>query len=209
MSKRVLEVQVLQTLTSTTSSSVVDLGCSNYGTTTNAYPADTASIENVIDVNTPGAKSWAAADVNTTDDTITITTHGFATGLKGQVTTAGTLPAPLAVLTDYFVIVVDVNTIKLATSLNNALAGTAINLTTQGVGNSTFSPTALAGGSIKYEISNDNVNYSDYAAATAITVDTTSWFLLTLPSMRYVKWTVALTAGQIGVTTNILINGEG
>ena len=209
MSKRVLEVQVLQTLTSTTSSSVVDLGCSNYGTTTNCFPADTCSIENIIDVNTPGAKTWNASAVNTTDDTITITAHGFSTGLKGQVTTAGTLPAPLALLTNYFVIVVDANTIKLATTLNNAIAGTAIDLTTQGVGNSTFTPTALAGGSIKYEISNDNVNFSDYAAATNVTADTTSWFLLTLPSMRYVRWTIALTAGQMGVTTNILINGEG
>lgn len=69
---------------------------------------------------------------------------------------------------------------------------------------------ALSGASITYEISNDNVNWSPYAAATNITEDTTSWFFGTLPpSFRYLRWTLAVSGGSMTVTTNILINGEG
>lgn len=69
---------------------------------------------------------------------------------------------------------------------------------------------ALSAASITYEISNDNVNWSPYAAATNITEDTTSWFFGTLPpSFRYLRWTLAIGGGSMTVTSNILINGEG
>lgn len=74
--------------------------------------------------------------VDNTTDQITITAHGLVTG-DGPVaifTVAGTYPSPLAAVTDYWVIRVDANTIKLATSSANALLGTAINLTTNGSG---------------------------------------------------------------------------
>jgi len=79
---------------------------------------------------------FAPAAVNTGADTITVA-RDFTTGEKVRFTTVTTLPAPLALLTDYYVIRVNATTIKIATSLVNAYAGTAIDLTTQGVGNHT------------------------------------------------------------------------
>lgn len=59
----------------------------------------------------------------------------FKTGWKCQVrkrTAAAVLPAPLAENTDYYAIRVGDTQVKLATSMSNAEAGTAINLTTAG-----------------------------------------------------------------------------
>jgi len=49
-------------------------------------------------------------------------------------TTTGTLPTGLALATTYYVIKVSETSIKLATSANNANAGTAIDITGQGAG---------------------------------------------------------------------------
>jgi hypothetical protein len=85
------------------------------------------------------AFTFAAADVNTTNDTITHTTHGLLTGqVLNFASSEVTLPSPLAVSTAYYVIVVDANTIKLATSYANAIAGTQIDITTTGTGSHTL-----------------------------------------------------------------------
>ncbi len=81
------------------------------------------------------------SEVDTAADTITLTNHGFETGDVVQLSTTGTLPAPLATLTDYYVINIDANTIQLATSAVNAGTGTQINLTTEGTGEHTITNT--------------------------------------------------------------------
>lgn len=58
---------------------------------------------------------------------VTITGHGLTTGKKIYFTTTGALPTGLTASTTYYVIFVDANTFRLATSAANALAGTAIN----------------------------------------------------------------------------------
>ena len=76
--------------------------------------------------------------VDTSAETITISSHKFQVGDTVQVSTTDTIPAGLAINTTYYVIDASVNTIKLATTLANALAGTAINITSQGAGNHTI-----------------------------------------------------------------------
>lgn len=68
-------------------------------------------------------------DVNTGTETITETAHNLATGIACRLTTTGTLPAGLALLTTYWIIRVDANTIKLAATKTLAVAGTAVNIT--------------------------------------------------------------------------------
>lgn len=83
------------------------------------------------------AKAFSAP--NTTTEAVTATAHGKATGF-GPVRLAqsgGALPAGLDGSTDYFLIVVDANTVKFATSAALAAAGTAVNITDAGTG--TFS----------------------------------------------------------------------
>ena len=77
------------------------------------YGAITASLGTVtITSATPGV--------------VTLTAHGLSTGSCIELTTTGTLPTNLAVNTNYYVIYVDANSFRLATSAANAIAGTAI-----------------------------------------------------------------------------------
>lgn len=80
--------------------------------------------------------NFTSANVNTTNDTITLAFFGtdMPTGLAVKFSTTGTLPSPLGVGTVYYVINTGTDDIKLATSEANAIAGTAINLTSTGSG---------------------------------------------------------------------------
>jgi len=78
---------------------------------------------------------FTAASVDLASDQIYLPSHGFHTGSGPvQLTTTGVLPTGLAAVTNYFVIRVDGHRVKLATSLVNANAGTAVNLTALGSG---------------------------------------------------------------------------
>ena len=78
-------------------------------------------------------KTIATSAVNTTDDTITITAHGYTTGVAVNYNRqGGTAITGLTSGTDYYVIKVDANTIKLAASADDATAGTAIDISGQG-----------------------------------------------------------------------------
>ncbi len=77
------------------------------------YAAITASLGTVtITSATPGV--------------VTLSAHGLSTGSCVELTTTGTLPTNLAVNTNYYVIYVDANSFRLATSVANAIEGTAI-----------------------------------------------------------------------------------
>lgn len=83
--------------------------------------------------------------VNTGTDELTLTGHAYETG-DGPVrlTTSGTLPGGLALATDYWVIVVDADTIQLAASFLDAIdvSPTAIDITSAGTGTHTISDTS-------------------------------------------------------------------
>lgn len=77
----------------------------------------------------------------TADDTTDICTHSNINLLpytRVQLTTTTTLPAGLALATDYYVIKLTDTTIKFATSYANAVAGTPIDITDAGTGTHTI-----------------------------------------------------------------------
>jgi hypothetical protein len=79
-------------------------------------------------------RSFTAADVNVTDNTITIPNHGYPSNAGGRLFafSGSTLPSPFVTFpTPYFVEVVDTNTIKLSITSG---PGAAVNITTQGSG---------------------------------------------------------------------------
>lgn len=101
---------------------------SKEGVTLQAYASTPTTI--VID---------PATDVNTGTDTFTENAHGLATGSQLRYTDDGAVAiGGLTQDTTYFVINVGANTFKLATSWVNAQAGTAIDITSTGTGNQTF-----------------------------------------------------------------------
>lgn len=125
-------------------------------------------------VNTGSAAVLASAtDVTNGNPGIlfTKTNHGLFTGLVGQFTTSNALPTGISLATNYYVIKVTDNTFKVATSLANALNNTAVAYTNTGTGNQTFTPTAIAGASLKLQGSFDGVNWVDVSnTSTNITV---------------------------------------
>lgn len=74
-----------------------------------------------------------------TTDIITSAAHGRVTGERVRLTTTTTLPAGLSLATTYYVIRIDADTFKLASSAANALAGTAVDITDTGTGVHTVS----------------------------------------------------------------------
>lgn len=83
----------------------------------------------------------AAADVSAAADTLTIASHGLRDDQLVRLTPATTasaaLPAPLRSDTDYYVIVVDLDTIQLAESPAGMGTATAVDLTDTGTGTHT------------------------------------------------------------------------
>lgn len=101
-------------------------------------PVDLTSIgSGTIDVDGAAlTEDFTTGGIDTDEDTLTLTGHGAVTGygpvrftLQGD---ASVLPGGLAASTDYWLIVVDANTVQVASSFANALAGTAIDITSTG-----------------------------------------------------------------------------
>jgi hypothetical protein len=96
-----------------------------YGTIWHTYTTDT----------------FTSGDVLTVTNEITLTAHGYVTGLKVQFQTAGVLPDNIEVNTVYYIIVRDANTVAIAATLADALADTSIGFDgNAGSGNSTVVP---------------------------------------------------------------------
>lgn len=92
--------------------------------------------------NTLGFGDTFTADASTDIITMTSTANipsNILVGTRVRLTTTTTLPAGLALATDYYIIKVTDSTFKLATSYANAIAGTAINITDAGTGTHTMS----------------------------------------------------------------------
>lgn len=93
------------------------------------------------------AFTFATTDVSIADNAITELTHAFVTG-DGPVrfTTTTTIPAGIVAGTDYWIVRVDADTFKIATSYDNAVLGTVVDITSQGVGTHTCTPQAMSPG---------------------------------------------------------------
>lgn len=164
---------------------------------------------------TPGftiVNSPAGADVEVSidpDNYVTIPSHGLTTGLKGQLTTTGTLPAGLSLATDYFIIALTANTVQFATSLANAQAGTAVTITDTGADASvnTFTSTAIAGATVQMQESNDGSNWSNIGSSTNITADANIWLQVDNPGGLYARLAFTITAGRFSTVNTFVVKG--
>jgi len=151
---------------------------------------------------TPALKAFNPSDLTVLGTVIAEVAHGFTTGLKVQVTTAGTLPVGIVALTDYFVIRLTADTYSLASSYANAVAGTPITVTTQGVGVQTVTPVALAA-TVKIEKSIDRVTFFDVAAATVVTATGSVISKEVDIGYKWVRSTVVVTSGRLGLDVRL------
>lgn len=129
-------------------------------------------------------------------DTIRITGHGLTTGDQVTFSTSAALPSPFNVFPDsiYYVIAIDANTIKLASTNRNALTGIALDITTEATDSFTIRVTTDA--EIYYQVSRNLVdnpvykqrydevinyftsrNYTIYASTNPTTNTTFQWVI--------------------------------
>lgn len=86
----------------------------------------------------PDTQTFTADDTPANNWLILTTTANYQTGVPFQVSTTGALPVPLVAGTTYYAIRLDATHIRVATTYANAIAGTAIVLTTNGAPTNTI-----------------------------------------------------------------------
>jgi hypothetical protein len=131
-----------------------------------------------VTVAAPTARTITQANIDETTNVFTVTGHNMRTGTKLTYTSNGTnivhSGGTLADATAVFVIRIDENTFKIASSLSNAQSGTALDITNDGNDNNSFvgdtaTATATISGGKVTGITITGVG-SDYQSAPTITV---------------------------------------
>ena len=133
----------------------------------------------------------------------TLTSHGMATGDGVYLTTTGALPTGLTANTRYWVIKVDANTFNLATSLANALTGTAINTSGSQSGTHTckLAPYGIGDGSTTF-------NTPDYKSRILVGKDQSDTDFAGLGQTGGAQ-TVTLTTNELPAHTHTYLKGSG
>jgi len=168
--------------------------------------------------NTLGQSDTFTADASTDICTYTSSANvpsNILTGTRVRLTTTTTLPAGLALATDYYVIRISDTTFKLATSYANAIAGTAINITDAGTGTHTISwllPRYTNGAGVQAIFFNSNatalgaatpnlsLGYTNSAQATSRATPTVLPIGKTAASNSHILYTGATGTGKYNYT---------
>ena len=158
-----------------------------------------------ITVAAPTARTITQANINETSNVFTVTGHNMRTGTKLTYTSNGTnivhSGGTLADATAVFVIRVDEDTFKIASSLSNALAGTALDITNDGNDSNSFvgdtaTATATVSGGVVTGITVTAVG-SDYQSAPAVTVEVPK---MTIPTSAVNAGTNVITFAGHGLS---------
>lgn len=157
---------------------------------------DTASIQLNYTNNTPAAETFTHSDVTVAASTITLTGTSFITGLKVALTGTN-LPTGLSA-TNYYVILIDANTIQLATSAANAFAGVFVTITGAGTSTDATLTAAVLHQVIALYESNDATNLTAISGKTVTITDTgtTIWDIAS-PAYRYLTIQAVYTGGEL------------
>ena len=138
-----------------------------------AVVGDSTNTFRLLDDITSFTVTFDATDsdvVSISGDTLTFNNHRFVTGQKVTYNDGG--GTAIGGLSDgsYFIIKVDQNTIKLASSASNATAGTAINLTSGAAGGSHTLNVAQDGVNTKFKATHSNGTKAKISRAAQITL---------------------------------------
>jgi hypothetical protein len=167
------------------------------------YPMTTSDATK-LSVSHANMTGGVSAGYNAADDRIIIPAHGFPLGLAVAYSTgsaSGTIGG-LTAGTVYYVIPVDVNTIRLSTTSARAIAGLYINLTGQNASTTaytyTLTPSAISGTpGFYWQVSNDGVDYSSFISGSSETISgytapyATAFYDFSNVNYRYLRLNVA------------------
>lgn len=103
--------------------------------------------------------------VTNADNEFASTAHGLITGDMILVTQDNTLPTGLTTATNYWVIKVDADTFKLASSYANAIAGTAVAISDDGTGANSYDLVSEIDGLDKHQVTMTTTAVGTYSIA--------------------------------------------
>lgn len=142
----------------------------------------------------------------------TIVAADLVQGAKVQLSTDGTLPAPLLAATDYFVITngLPAGLIRLANTAEDAEAGLYIELNDAGSdgAENEITPETASGCTVVLQKSNDGVNYEDLDTPVAISASGSVNLAIEQANFKYLKFVKALSAGTVAMKANLLVIGD-
>lgn len=129
---------------------------------------------------------------NAGDDQLTVTNDFVYTGVKVRFSTTNTLPDPLTVDTDYYLIYIDSTHVKVALNLNDAIDGNAIDLIDVGAGVHTWLQHSFS--KVMYQqkfIESQIIGTSD---------GVTEFQIFDLPDKNVLPSTISITIGALTYT---------
>ncbi len=135
--KYLLSGHVVTAAATVVPATVVLLDVIGYYRVTTVTTATAQATTNTITTRNATFTADTGTDIMTYTSTTSIPSN-LLTGTRVQVSTTTTLPSPLVAATNYYLIKISDTTFKLATSYANAIAGTAIDITTTGSGTQTL-----------------------------------------------------------------------
>lgn len=125
----------------------------NYFSTLASVPGDALDVKlsnlvsklNTDDTSTI-SETFANTDVNTGTDVISLTAHGFVNGDIVYITNPDTIPGGLTINTKYYIVNANTNDFQLSTTSG----GSAIDITSQGIGTNTITNEYYSSGSTDF-----------------------------------------------------------
>lgn len=164
----------------------------------------TATVSNT----TPGSIAGIVADETTNE--LIYAAHGFLDALKVELTGAD-LPDGLLESTPYYVIKVDDDTFKLATSRANALDGIAIDFVDAGSGEITAEPSATLDADIKFQKNDaprgETAQWVDIGSATAVDAGGNFGFSGADAGYRQIRAAIVVSSSEATVSMGFSAKG--
>lgn len=155
------------------------------------------------------ANSLGTATVTiATPGVVTRAGHGLATGQVVYLTTTGALPTGLTASEPYFVIYVDANTFRLATTLANAQAGTAINTSGTQSGVHTLYTASYSDATAGLSVSATGIPPTVGEATTGVVIATASTTVAGKVDISWPATPVPLTLTVYAVTYTVYDSSE-
>ena len=168
--------------------------------TSSSVAVSSKRFEARADVNFTPLSETFTADAGT--DLLTVATI-YSTGDVIRLTTTGTLPAGLSLLTDYWTIYISDTTIKLAASKSDAESNTAIDITSTGTGVHTLADYAIKVTAYQQVLADD---YTIVGQSNGVS----TWQKYDIPDVYVIDDTISVRiAGDIWTVKTTLIDSTG